>query len=67
MPICLGLTAVNLAQKLMPFLSRVEFFRALSSIWNVKVTGTLHGTDALVVQDCWNHLDESIHIGTIAD
>ena len=30
-------TAVTLAQKFMPFLSRVKFFRAVSSIWNVRV------------------------------
>ena len=35
--LCLDLTAVTLAQKLMPFLSRVKFFRAVSSIRNVRV------------------------------
>ena len=36
-PLCLGLTAATQAQKLMPFLTRVNFFRAVSSIWNVRV------------------------------
>ena len=37
LPLCLGIAAVTLAQKLMPFLSRVKFVRAVSSIWNVRV------------------------------
>ena len=37
LPLGLGLTAETLAPKLMRFLSSVKFFRAVSSIWNVRV------------------------------
>jgi len=37
LPLCLGIIAVTLAQKLTPFLSRITFFRALASIWSVRV------------------------------
>ena len=37
LPLGLSITAVTLAQKLVPFLSYIKCFQAVSSIWNVRV------------------------------
>ena len=47
LPLCLGHIAVPQTQKLMPFLSRVKFFRAESSIWNVRVLEETQTGDAV--------------------